>query len=76
MRYLILIAVALIIVPTLTTAATLIKNDDSPELKRCVYECRNEKDIAAREACDVTCVRAEKERKKLQDATLSTPAIK
>ncbi len=75
MRRLIFITIALIFAPTFA-AASPIKDDDSPELKQCVYECRSEKDATAREACDVTCVKAEQARKKQNDAAPTSPVVK
>jgi hypothetical protein len=61
MRRLLLVSIALITAPALTSAASLIKQD-SPELKQCINQCRSKTGIEENEGCNIACVRADKKR--------------
>jgi hypothetical protein len=62
---LVLTASLLLIAPAVS--ADPLTDQQSPELKQCIQECRYEKDAADREMCDIKCVKADAARQK-QDA--------
>jgi len=68
--FLILTTTAALIAPAL--AANPLKDQQSPELKQCIQQCRREKDASAREACDVKCVKTDAARQKQGTDTPNT----
>jgi len=74
-RLLLLVSIALITAPVLTSADTLIKQD-SPELKQCINQCQSKTGIEAREDCNISCVRADKKRKQNNIAAPASPVRK
>ena len=75
MRRLLLVSIALITAPVLTSAATLIKQD-SPELKQCINQCRSKTGIEEREDCNIACVSADKKRNQKNNAAPASPVRK
>jgi len=75
MRRLLLVSIALITAPVLTSADTLIKQD-SPELTQCVHQCRGKTGVEEKEACNISCVRADKQRKQKNNAAPASPVRK
>ena len=59
MRRLILILTTTVALIAPALAANPMKDEQSAELKQCIQECRQQKDAAARETCDVKCVKTD-----------------
>jgi len=75
MRRLLLVSIAFITAPVLTSADTLIKQD-SPELKQCINQCRSKTGVEAKENCNIACVDADKKRKQKNIAAPASPVRK
>lgn len=50
-------------------AANSWTDEQSPAMKQCIQECRQEKDAASRETCDIKCARADEARRKRENET-------
>ena len=65
--FLVLTILAISVMPA-HAVKPVMKDNDSPQLKQCLLECKKEKDATAQENCNLQCIHADKEKNKQSDA--------